>query len=273
MQLITAIGYQAAIAIEDTRYYGALLQSERLAAMGQTIATLSHDVKNILQGISGGAYLIEAGLDRRDDDAIRRGWGIVARNQDRISNLVMDMLTFSKEREIDKVDGDLRGPIGEVVELMRERLESDGVQLNYENPPHEIQTAFDAEAIHRAVLNLVVNAAEAIGSNPSDVDASPTGRIDITIDGDSACWFIDIQDNGPGIAPERRESVFSMFESDKGSRGTGLGLAVVAKIVRGHDGTVEILDPVRPARIDAAPHGVRFRISLPITNESGGTSI
>ncbi len=92
------------MAIEDTFYYSALVQSERLAAMGQTIATLSHHVKNILQGIRGGSYLIEAGLDRNDTDAVRRGWGIVDRNQERISNLVMDMLTFSKEREPEKVE-------------------------------------------------------------------------------------------------------------------------------------------------------------------------
>ena len=100
LRLITAIGHQAALAIEDTFYYSALLQGERLAAMGQTIATLSHHVKNILQGIRGGSYLIEAGLERDDTDAVRRGWGIVDRNQDRISNLVMDMLTFSKEENL-----------------------------------------------------------------------------------------------------------------------------------------------------------------------------
>ena len=129
LRLITAIGHQAALAIEDTFYYSAVVQSERLAAMGQTIATLSHHVKNILQGIRGGSYLIEAGLDRDDTDAVRRGWGIVDRNQERISNLVMDMLTFSKEREPEKIEADLNETVRDVVELMQTRADEMKVKL------------------------------------------------------------------------------------------------------------------------------------------------
>ena len=98
LKLMVAIGHQAALAVEDTSYYSAMLQAERLAAMGQTIATLSHHIKNILQGIRGGSYLIEEGLKGADNDVVRRGWRIVDKNQERISNLVMDMLSFSKER-------------------------------------------------------------------------------------------------------------------------------------------------------------------------------
>src|SRR5207342_701614 len=99
LMLMVAIGHQAGLAIENTLFYQAKLQAERLAAMGQTIATLSHHIKNILQGIRGGSYLIEEGLKEEDNDVVRRGWRIVEKNQERISNLVMDMLTFSKDRE------------------------------------------------------------------------------------------------------------------------------------------------------------------------------
>ena len=67
---MVAIGHQAALAVEDTSYYSAMVQAERLAAVGQTIATLSHHIKNILQGIRGGSYLIEEGL--KGDDERRR---------------------------------------------------------------------------------------------------------------------------------------------------------------------------------------------------------
>ncbi len=99
LKLMVAIGHQAALAVEDTRYYSAMVQAERLAAVGQTIATLSHHIKNILQGIRGGSYLIEMGLTDHDESMTRKGWNIVDRNQNRISALVMDMLTFSKDRE------------------------------------------------------------------------------------------------------------------------------------------------------------------------------
>ena len=99
LKLMVAIGHQAALAIEDTSYYSAMVQAERLAAMGQTIAALSHHVKNILQGMRGGSYLIQEGLKVQDWDVSRKGWDIVEKNQQRISALVMDMLTFSKQRD------------------------------------------------------------------------------------------------------------------------------------------------------------------------------
>src|SRR5690606_35611081 len=124
-----AIGHQAALAVEDTSYYSALLQAERLAAMGQTIATLSHHLNNILQGIRCGSYLIQEGLNADDNDVVRRGWRIVEKNQERISNLVMDMLTFSKDREPDLVAGDLNDCCEDVIELMQTRAQDAQVEL------------------------------------------------------------------------------------------------------------------------------------------------
>jgi len=99
LKLMIAIAHQAALAVEDTRYYSAMVQAERLAAIGQTVATLSHHIKNILQGIRGGSYLIELGLAEHDEEVVAKGWNIVEKNQQKISSLVMDMLTFSKERK------------------------------------------------------------------------------------------------------------------------------------------------------------------------------
>jgi hypothetical protein len=96
LRLLVAIGRQAALAVENNRYQTALVKAERLAAMGQTIALLSHHIKNILQGVRGGSYLIDMGLGGHNEELIRKGWGIVEKNQGRIYHLVMDMLTFSK---------------------------------------------------------------------------------------------------------------------------------------------------------------------------------
>ena len=99
LTLMVAIGHQAGLAIENTTFYNAKIQAERLAAVGQTIATLSHHIKNILQGIRGGSYLIDLGLNEKDESIVRRGWTIVEKNQTKIYNMVMDMLSFSKDRE------------------------------------------------------------------------------------------------------------------------------------------------------------------------------
>ncbi|MFK8113837.1 MAG: ATP-binding protein [Rubripirellula sp.] len=278
LRLITAIGHQAALAIEDTFYYSALLQSERLAAMGQTIATLSHHVKNILQGIRGGSYLIEAGLDRGDTDAVRRGWGIVDRNQDRISNLVMDMLTFSKEREPEKIEADLNETVREVIELMLTRASEMKVEIGSKLDESIPPASFDPDAIHRAVLNLLTNAIDAAAGTlerDEDFDSAETAtteerepakvfvqtRFDPT-----EGWWVDVIDNGPGVAEQDREKIFSLFESRKGMRGTGLGLPVSAKIMREHGGDIQIVDP-------AIGRGTCFRLRFPAngTHLSGGT--
>src|SRR5262249_45954122 len=132
LTLMAAIGHQAGLAIENTVFYNDKIQAERLAAVGQTIATLSHHVKNILQGIRGGSYLIDLGLKEKDDSIVRRGWTIVEKNQTKIYNLVMDMLSFSKDREPALEPADLNETVGDVVELMQSRAQELGVQLTWE---------------------------------------------------------------------------------------------------------------------------------------------
>jgi len=275
LRLITAIGHQAALAIEDTLHYSALLQSERLAAMGQTIATLSHHVKNILQGIRGGSYLIEAGLERDDTEAVRRGWRIVDRNQERISSLVMDMLTFSKERTPNRVEADLNETVSEVIELMEKHARDLGVELGSDLDRDLPAASFDPDAIHRAVLNLVTNAIDAAAGTfeqetdfeteqGMEPDEYAQARVFVRTGYDEAAgWMIDVIDNGPGISPEEQDKIFSLFESSKGMRGTGLGLPVCAKIMREHGGDIELVDP-------GIERGSCFRLRLALPG-SGGT--
>ena len=235
LKLLIAIGNQAALAIEDTQFYRATLQAERMAAMGQTIANLSHHIKNILQGVRGGGYLIETGLDNQDLEVVRRGWRIVERNQERISNLVMDMLSFSKERTPELREGDVRQTINDVVELMLSRASEAGVELLWQSPHQFPLVQFDADALHRAILNVVTNAIDA-------VEAREHGQVRLTLSAmfESSQVELAIEDNGEGIAPENLERIFSVFESKKGARGTGLGLPVSRKIMREHGGDVSV---------------------------------
>ena len=130
--LMVAIGHQAGLAIENTVFYNDKIQAERLAAVGQTIATLSHHIKNILQGIRGGSSLIDLGLKDKDESIVRRGWTIVEKNQTKIYNLVMDMLSFSKDREPDLELADLNETVGDVFELMQSRAAELGVELSWQ---------------------------------------------------------------------------------------------------------------------------------------------
>ncbi len=251
LKLMIAIGHQAALAVEDTRYYSAMVQAERLAAVGQTIATLSHHIKNILQGIRGGSYLIEMGLKDHDEEVTRKGWSIVERNQNRISALVLDMLTFSKEREPDLCTADLNEVIGEVVELMRVRAEELQIELIWRPGMPMPTLVFDPEGIHRAVLNVVTNAIDAVA------EQEPPRRVEVASEyfPDEALARITVADNGPGIPADQMEHLFSPFVSTKKSRGTGLGLPVSKKILGEHNGRIEVQSE--------PDHGCRFTLELP----------
>ena len=167
LMLMVAIGHQAGLAIENTTFYNAKIQAERLAAVGQTIATLSHHIKNILQGIRGGRYLIDLGLNEKDETIVRRGWTIVEKNQTKIYNLVMDMLSFSKDREPALEPSDLNETVGDVVELMQSRAGELGVQLTCTLSDKMPRVMIDPEGIHRAVLNIVTNAIDASEGRPT----------------------------------------------------------------------------------------------------------
>ena len=258
LKLMVAIGHQAALAVEDTSYYSAMVQAERLAAMGQAIAGLSHHVKNILQGIRGGSFLIQEGLKSQDWELTQNGWGIVEKNQERISSLVMDMLSFSKEREPELVQADLNETVGDVLELMRGRAFESGVELIDKRDPSIPLMTFDPEGIHRAVLNVVTNAIDACQSPLIDDEAEPGSEtqlgspqgagveqvpsveIETEYLSESRQLIVRVRDNGPGVAADQLANIFNMFVSSKGQKGTGLGLPVSQKILREHGGEITV---------------------------------
>jgi two-component system NtrC family sensor kinase len=250
LKLMVAIGHQAALAVEDTSYYSAMVQAERLAAMGQTIATLSHHVKNILQGIRGGSYLIDEGLKSEETEMVRTGWRMVEKNQEKISNLVMDMLTFSKERKPELVAANMNDVAGDIVELMQARAAEAGVELVWRPAEVMPDLTFDPEGLHRAVLNVVTNAIDACEKVEGAVVTVATEYCP-----EEKAVRVTVADTGEGIDADDLKKIFSVFESKKGARGTGLGLPVSQKILHEHGGDI---------RVTSEPgQGSQFTLELP----------
>jgi len=248
LKMLVAIGHQAALAIEDTNYYQSMVQAERLTAMGQTIATLSHHIKNIVQGLRGGGYLIDQGIKGGDMNTVKNGWRICERNQERIETFVLDMLTMSKDRLPNRAKIDLRTVIDDVVELMASRAAEKSISIRWERPAVFRTMMLDSEAIHRALMNLVVNAMDAC-------EDKPDGCVEIVLYECEEYSRMQVRDNGIGIAPNDLGRIFSMFESNKGNRGTGLGLPVSLKIAKEHAGTIEVRSEIGT--------GTEFELMLP----------
>ncbi|WP_437203170.1 ATP-binding protein [Planctomicrobium sp. SH664] len=239
LRLLLAIGRQSALAIENQRYQESLVTAERLAAVGQTVAILNHHIKNILQGIKGGGYLIDMGLRDKNEDLIRKGWGVVDRNQSRIYDLVMDMLTFSKERRPQLRKADLRKLLDEILELMQSRAEATGAQLQLREVSPVPAAYFDPEGMHRAILNLVANAIDAVEGRES-----PRVEVRYGFHPELDHLWVEVEDNGLGIEEAAIPRLFQLFESSKGSKGTGLGLAVSQKILTEHGGTISVASQI-----------------------------
>jgi two-component system, NtrC family, sensor kinase len=275
LRAVVTVARQSALSIESRQFQDALVRAERFAAMGQTITVLSHHIKNILQGVRGGSYLIRMGLDQKKDDFIRQGWGIVERNQTRIYDLVMDMLSFSKDRVPALKPAELNTVMREVAELAAARALECSVSFEFRSSEHLPMASFDPEGIHRAVLNIVSNAIDAVSGNENGAVVMQTGY-DKTAD----MMVVAVSDNGPGIPEEQRATIFNVFESSKGSRGTGIGLPVSRKILREHGGRIRIEgDPGEGTRFVLSwPRGNPVNIDSAVTethspNNSSGSSV
>ncbi|MFO0865611.1 MAG: ATP-binding protein [Gemmataceae bacterium] len=262
LNLAIALAHQAALAVEETRYYQAMVQAERLAAIGQTIAALSHHIKNILQGLRSGGEILKMGLDEKNDKLVQQGWRVAEKNQAKIYDLVLDMLSYSKEREPALEMTDVTRLVRDICELLEPRAKETGSELVVNVPDSPLRVSLDPEGIHRALLNLVGNAIDAVEGRP-EARVVVSARI-----GDDGYCTITVEDNGVGIRPERIKEIFKPFVSTKGSRGTGLGLPVSQKILREHGG-----DLLVQSQLDI---GSRFTLLIPlkspISPESGITS-
>ncbi len=248
LHLLTAIGYQTGLAIQNVQLYRDSVKAERLAAAGQTVASLSHYIKNILQGLQGGADTVELGLRSDNLRIAETGWRIVNRNLDKIQNLMMNMLALGKEREPLLEMTQLNSIVSDVIDLTQKRADDKGVMLLTDLDENMPAIPVDSDGIHRVLLNIVNNAIDAVPEN--------TGAVTIRtgFDEEKQMALLSIGDNGPGIIADEIEKIFDMFHSTKGHGGTGLGLAVSKKIVEEHGGTI---------KVSSHEQGTIFTIMLP----------
>ena len=250
LALAVAIAHQAALAVEETHYHHAMLQAERLAAIGQTIAALSHHIKNILQGLRSGSEILKMGLKDKNDHLVQQGWRIAEKNQGKIYDLVMDMLNYSKERVPSVEPTDLNEVVKDIFELLTPRAKELNVKLEMNLTDNLPIVQADPEGIHRALLNIVGNAIDAVEERP---EPQVTVGTRLAEEG----WVrIVVLDNGPGIPQVQLNEIFKPFVSTKGSKGTGLGLPVSRKILREHGGDIVVQSQVNV--------GSKFVLKLPI---------
>jgi signal transduction histidine kinase len=227
-----------------------LLESERVSAIGQAVAGMAHYMKNILNGLQGGRYIVNTGFKKDKPDLLAKGWAMVENNIGKISDLALNMLAYSKEREPDYVSCNPNDIAQEVYDLMYEALEARSsisydrmkkkgmesrVKLVKDFDSSISECYLDPSGLHRCLLNLVTNAIDAC---TLEADGGKDWSVVIRTREEGDGVRFDIVDNGMGMIKEVQDKVFDRFFSTKAGRGTGLGLLVTQKIVDEHGGTI-----------------------------------
>ena len=249
LRLVNAIGAVAGMALENARLVQSMVVNERLAAAGETVALLSHSIKNVMQGLHGGSDLVSSGLDKKDLSRIHTGWEIIDRNLNNIYNLSMNMLAFSKERQPRLATAQINAIVEEGIETVHHLADQRGVMLLTDLDEKMPPTPVDPDGLQQVVLNLVSNAVEAVSDEGGQV------VVRTEFDPQREMIRLTVSDNGPGIPTEHAQRVFEPFYSTKGQGGTGLGLAVAKKIVEEHHGKINVKS--------ALGEGTTFEIQLP----------
>ncbi len=256
LRLLTAIGLQAGMAIQNARLYQAGLEAERMAAIGETTAALSHSIKNILQALRGGADVVEMGLRSTNIVQAGKGWRIVDRNLERIYSLTMNLLAYSKPREPLLESINPRVLVRECVELIAAQAAEKGAMVVADVDKDVPPVPLDSDGIHQVIMNLLSNALDALPEEGGLI------RVVCKYDDKNRETVLEVIDNGVGIPPSMMNHMFELFHSTKGNRGTGLGLAVSKKIVEEHDGTISVKS--QPGE------GTTFTVRIPVYSGSLG---
>jgi PAS domain S-box-containing protein len=223
---------------EIKRLQKELIKTERMAAIGQTIAGLAHHIKNILYGLKGGVYVLNTAMDKSDTEKIRNGWKMIERNIERIADLVHDFLTYSKERIPEPQNCHPRQIAEEICALITPRAAENGILILTEFDPLISEVYMDPKAIHRILLDLISNAVDACIFDILQ-EKKWVVTLSIKVEGTRTLRF-DVSDNGIGMSQETMDKLFTNVFSLKGQKGTGLGLLVSAKLVHENGGTIQV---------------------------------
>lgn len=229
-------------------------RSERLAALGQLTAGLAHELRNPLGTMKSSAELLGRQV-ARENEIVREMAGYIVTEVDRTNSLITRFLDFARPQHLKLETGDITALLDSVIERFdREKPSATASVSVYKNySPDLPKVAVDGELLERALLNLLVNAAQA--SPPGSVVTIKTKEVET---GAGAGIEVAVIDRGSGIEPKHLENIFNPFFTTK-SEGVGLGLAIVSKIIDEHGGQIAVESTVGEGSV--------FRVYLPAVRE------
>jgi signal transduction histidine kinase len=219
-----------------------LIKTERLATIGETVGGLAHCIKNILTGLGGGMYMVHAGMAKEKADMLEEGWAMFQRNIERVSDLVLDLLRYSKQTTPERTACRPNEIVSDVVRPLKAQAIAHNVRLNEILDPNLTEAYVERDGIRRILVNLTSNAIDACiydADTSKDWEVTVKTRVETATASGKSILF-EIADNGCGMTDEVKAQLFQRFFSTKAGRGTGLGLLVTQKIIYEHGGEIFI---------------------------------
>ncbi len=245
---LNLLANQAALAIENSRLYSnlqeintqllntqtRLIHSEKLAALGEVVASIAHEIKNPLVSIGGFARRLERNL--RDNSAEKKYMRIVLKEVNRLENVLNQTLAYSKEIPLPSRAQAVNRIIEDSLSILEGEIKERNISVSKELDPNLPSLPSDPEQIKQIFLNLFLNAIQAMGKNGQlsvkTLVAHP-GKRDVL--------QIEVKDTGGGIPQEDLDNIFNPFFTTKHD-GTGLGLAITHKIITRYGGEIEVVN-------------------------------
>jgi signal transduction histidine kinase/CheY-like chemotaxis protein len=267
-ELIAILARQAVVAMENSRLYTdlrnsitrleesqrALVQAEKMAAVGRLMATMAHEINNPLQAVRNCLHL--ANRPDLEDEQRANYLAMTTTEVDRLVKTVRHLLDFYRPGKVDKEYVDIRAVIERVLYLLRSQLDTQSVKLNIHFDEPFPQVLGVSDQIQQVIFNLLLNAIDAM--------EGITGEKVIWVEGmrtENGWVRLAVEDSGPGVLAEIRDRLFEPFASTK-KQGTGLGLSVSYGIIENHGGML---------RLGQSKHsrGARFEVDLPQQERPG----
>ncbi len=235
---------------------------ETLAAIGELSAGIAHEIRNCLNPISGSVEVLQRELKVKGENA--RLLELIVRESERLDNFIRELLDYARERPLKCETLDLAELLRDLVDVAERHPDAEGKQLSFIASGENISVHVDSEQMRQVLMNLVLNALEAVEAE---------GKVELRIvsrrersgmgAGNARSWVcVEVQDNGIGIAAPEVDLIFEPFYSTKRG-GTGLGLAIANRIVERHGGALEV-----ESRLGA---GTTMRVWVPLVTSTAKT--
>lgn len=223
---------EVGLAVEKARLLEDTVAAGRMASISESLAGLSHFLKDVAHALIGTSYIIRRGIERDRMEDVKSAWEILDRHVKRLAELCKDVLTYDPERPDEMCPGDLNETVADAVSLLQGEARTRAIRLETQLGPGLTHCRHSKRGIYRCVVNLLVNAFDACRPSGGQVTVSTESR-----DGRAA---ISVADNGLGMDAEDREQMLETFKTGDKTRGSGIGLPTVVDIVERHGGRLEI---------------------------------